>query len=430
MNLLLPFTLACCYAFYMKELPYRFDYRWYPACALFAFSGMFYLYLTCAANRIHWLLSFLLYCTVLLLYLLAAHVCSFREALYHTAILYLAVDCIVSSISHLSMIVFEWDYINRSDWSPGHLIALACLVLFVIPILCFVKKFVFRRKKHPISWAQLFLLLMTILPILYVVNIHEWIHIDRTTIGFHASVIRIILSFCGLVSILGSESLYENRIQEKELETMEQMLRSQYEQFCMRKENAAQLMQQCHDLKNQFYALQNSGKEAWREAYLQQLQETMDCCDALYHTGNETLDIILSDKALLCRDRNITMVCIADGTLLDALTPIDISTIFGNALDNAIEAASAVPKEEKRLIQVKVLQERSFLVIRFENTYAHALTWSEDGLQTTKKETAGHGFGLRGIRYTAERYGGNVTIDTNGDKFILTILLPVDHTFA
>ena len=67
-----------------------------------------------------------------------------------------------------------------------------------------------------------------------------------------------------------------------------------------------------------------------------------------------------------CRKNNIQITCVADGKILDFIHVIDICTIFGNALDNAIEHVVMIPEKEKRLIHVSVSQKKNFVFIKVE----------------------------------------------------------------
>lgn len=104
---------------------------------------------------------------------------------------------------------------------------------------------------------------------------------------------------------------------------------------------------------------------------------------------------------------------------------MDICSIFGNALDNAIECELKIPEKEKRLIHVTVSQQRNSLMIRVENYYEGELKAKEGIFATTKKEKQFHGYGLKSIRYTANKYDGAVDIDTKGNWFDLKILIPM-----
>ena len=107
---------------------------------------------------------------------------------------------------------------------------------------------------------------------------------------------------------------------------------------------------------------------------------------------------------------------------------MDICSIFGNALDNAIECEMKIPEKEKRLIHVTVSRQKSFLILRFENYYEEELQYKEGSLITTKKEKEYHGYGLKSIWYTVNKYEGAVSIDTKDNWFDLKILIPMKES--
>ena len=177
-----------------------------------------------------------------------------------------------------------------------------------------------------------------------------------------------------------------------------------------------------HDLKNHLLVLQartEDGQELRRS--VQGLQEQIGAYEDYYHTGNEFLDIILRDKAGKAQERKIAfsaMLSMEDSAFLD---PLDISTIFGNALDNAIEASEKLP-EERRAIVAKAGRIRDILVVSVEN---NALPEAAPSLKTTKRDERAHGFGLLNIRKAVERYGGQCSVRAREGQFLLKIMIPV-----
>ncbi len=177
-----------------------------------------------------------------------------------------------------------------------------------------------------------------------------------------------------------------------------------------------------HDLKNHLLVLQartEDGQELRRS--VQGLQEQIGAYEDYYHTGNEFLDIILRDKAGKAQERKIAfsaMLSMEDSAFLD---PLDISTIFGNALDNAIEASEKLP-EERRAIVAKAGRIRDILVVSVEN---NALPEAAPSLKTTKRDERAHGFGLPNIRKAVERYGGQCSVRAREGQFLLKIMIPV-----
>ena len=147
--------------------------------------------------------------------------------------------------------------------------------------------------------------------------------------------------------------------------------------------------------------------------------------EAQNKTGNKVLDTVLTTKSLYCAKHDITFTCVADGTLLSFMDVMDICSIFGNALDNAIECEMKIADKEKRLIHVTVTKQKNFLLLRFENYCEEKLQYKEGKLITTKKEKEFHGYGIKSIRYTVDKYDGAVSIDTDNNWFDMKILIPV-----
>ena len=133
------------------------------------------------------------------------------------------------------------------------------------------------------------------------------------------------------------------------------------------------------------------------------------------------MDIIIREKAAIAKEKGIdftALVRFEDGLFLDA---VDISTIFGNALDNAIEASEKLPQEQ-RLITVKAERRQDMLVIIVEN---HTLSDTSVSLKTSKADPFLHGFGLSNIRNTAEKYGGQCSIQIVNGIFTLRLIFPI-----
>ena len=137
------------------------------------------------------------------------------------------------------------------------------------------------------------------------------------------------------------------------------------------------------------------------------------------------LDTILSDKQLYCSQHQITLTIVADGARLDFVETMDICSIFGNALDNAIESVEKLADPQQRLIRVAVYTQNVFLIIRVENYCTAQLSVVDGEYRTTKRDKDMHGYGIKSIRYTAEKYGGSVSADCSDNWFHLSVLLPL-----
>lgn len=139
------------------------------------------------------------------------------------------------------------------------------------------------------------------------------------------------------------------------------------------------------------------------------------------HTGNEFLDIILKDKAAKAREKQIDFSALVDFKGMDFIEPLDISTIFGNAIDNAIEASEHLP-EEQRLVTVKAERVRDMRIITVEN---NTLPETPPPSGTIKKDRFVHGFGIPNIKKTVEKYDGQCSFRREDGIYLLKILIPV-----
>ena len=159
--------------------------------------------------------------------------------------------------------------------------------------------------------------------------------------------------------------------------------------------------------------------------FLDGMEEEIRTYEAQNKTGNSVLDTLLTGKSLYCARHGVELTCVADGAQLDFMDVMDICSIFGNLLDNAIECELTIQDKKKRLIHLAVYAKRDFLVIQCGN-YCEDTPEFQDGLPvSTKGDGAYHGFGVKSIRRAAEKYGGTMTIHTRDSWFELNIVIPI-----
>lgn len=234
-----------------------------------------------------------------------------------------------------------------------------------------------------------------------------------------------------IVDLGGIAVLYAHLIQcgelrvKRELEAVQNVLQNQYIQYKQSRESIDLINYKYHDLKHQIAVLRSETDPQKRNEFLNRMEDEIKQYEAQNKTGNKVLDTVLTSKSLYCAKHDITFTCVADGTLLDFMDIMDICSIFGNALDNAIECELKIADKEKRLIHVTVSQQKNFLILRFENYYEGALKMKEGRLLTTKREKEFHGYGIKSIKYTVNKYGGAVSIDTKENWFELKVLIPI-----
>ncbi|AYV69400.1 ATP-binding protein [Niallia circulans] len=248
---------------------------------------------------------------------------------------------------------------------------------------------------------------------------------------FSGQYAKEILNIRTLVDLGGLSILYAYHIQindlrtRHELKAVQDILQNQYAQYQLSKESIEMINFKYHDLKNQLIALRAEENVDKRNEFLEKMENDIKFYEAQNKTGNHVLDTVLTSKNLYCIKNGITLTCVANGTLLNDMDVVDITTIFGNALDNAIEHVQQIKEAEKRLIHVSVFTQKKFLMIRIENYFEGDLKLEAGLPVTTKKDSFNHGYGLKSIRYTVQKYDGVVSVDQKGKWFELKIFMPI-----
>ncbi len=239
---------------------------------------------------------------------------------------------------------------------------------------------------------------------------------------------RVFTSTYAAVSCVSAIVIQFGFLKEKKLTddnaVLEHMMHTERKHHEMSKETIDIINAKCHDLKHQLALLEKLDDKAARKAYLDELSECIAFYDSTAQTGNDALDIVLSEKGLLCEKNDIAFSCLADGAKLAFLSPTDIASLFGNALDNAIEK-ELTENTERRFISLSVKEENGFIYIHIDN-YCSSQIEFEDGFpKTTKKDTRYHGFGTKSISNIVNKYSGELIMSVDDERFNLDILFPV-----
>lgn len=245
--------------------------------------------------------------------------------------------------------------------------------------------------------------------------------------GRHSGEIFNVRTLVDLGGVAVLYAFYVQKIEidvRNELKNMQNILQNQYLQYQQSKEFIELINYKYHDLKHYIIALRTEENKE-RNSYFKKIEEEIGSFEAQSHTGNKVLDILLTAKSLQCRGKEIALTSVVNGELFGFMEDMDICSIFGNALDNAIECEEKIQDKEKRLIHVSVYSRKNFLIIRFENYYEGAIRLDEGIPVTTKADKDFHGYGMKSLRYTVQKYGGEIDIDVKDNWFNLKLLIPI-----
>ena len=238
--------------------------------------------------------------------------------------------------------------------------------------------------------------------------------------------IRTLADFAGLLLLYAIDVQRREIHIRYELNAMDNLLNRQYEQFQIAEANNEALHRVYHDLKHQIAFIRKEQDEEKREKSLSELDRVVSIHEAESNTGNAVLDTLLTSKNLLCLDKRITMTVFADAHDAKFLNAMDLCSIFGNAIDNAIEYEQRMVEDENcRLIKVTVRTQNGFLLIRIENYCQEKIMMKNGTIATSKEDKQMHGFGIKSIRRTVEKYEGSLTLEQEDEWFILRALIPI-----
>lgn len=235
-----------------------------------------------------------------------------------------------------------------------------------------------------------------------------------------------VCQFLAIVILYLQNELFKKSSIKQERDLMNMLWQNKQEQYELAKENIELINQKSHDLKHQIQALRKLNKEEF-DAYLNEMEESVEIYESIVKTGNDVFDTILTQKSLYCKKRNIQVTCVADGSQMDFIETVDLYAILGNALDNAIEAVEKFEETEKRQIDVMIHRQKNFLVMNFINPIPEKLKYDDEFPVTTKKDKKYHGFGLRSIQHFVKKYDGVLNISEEDGCFSLKIMIPVLH---
>lgn len=181
-----------------------------------------------------------------------------------------------------------------------------------------------------------------------------------------------------------------------------------------------------HDWINELIVLKNEIEDENRDVVIQKIDKIIQNCQSgeiISDTGNKCIDALINVKYATAKEKGIdfiTKIFIPEELPIDQC---DIGIALGNALDNAIEATDKSNINTKKIEIIMGIKKES-LVLVVKNPFKGVLKKDKDGkLLSTKEECTKHGYGINSIIKVAEKYNGDVIIEEEDRKFIITVTM-------
>lgn len=240
---------------------------------------------------------------------------------------------------------------------------------------------------------------------------------------FHRLVFVFTKVFLCVFMLFAEFEILLNGRLEANYSTAERLRKERQRQYELSRANIEQINLKAHDIRHQIRTLEGSARID--SDVLEDIAREIRIYDSAVKTGNDAIDTILTEKGLACEQEGITLSCIVDGAALSFMSAAELYALFGNALENAIEAAGKIDDPERRSISLIVRERAGMVSIHVENYFSGEVSFDCGMPRSSKEDTLNHGIGTKSMRHIAERYGGTLTTRAKEGVYYLNILIPV-----
>ena len=157
-----------------------------------------------------------------------------------------------------------------------------------------------------------------------------------------------------------------------------------------------------HDIKKHISVAENIKGNDEQTKYLSEVYDRMNDMFNFFHCSNKILSIILSQEISYARSKGIKVNVSAEDVPMDFIRDFDITAIFANLWDNAIEACDKV--DENKYITMDISKRNNFLLINIENSFNGVIIKDKNTYRSTKPDH--DGMGLKSVQLVVEKYNG------------------------
>lgn len=283
------------------------------------------------------------------------------------------------------------------------------------------------NKKVETDRTSIFLISFPILAILnehLLVRLTMQLDLSRGIMAV-SMIIGIGLILAGFFIII----LYDRELQKKQLENALLLAQSKAEAnekiILLQEQNLAEARSTVHDFNNQLlnikalYEEMNSEAAEYHKELMDSLKRQMN--RQSIDVNNRVFSNILMRVQTRCEQLSIKFESHISYYDLGFIDPVDTSTIFDNAFDNAIQASVEIVENNKRWISFKLYKSTCFLICEIANSYTKPIKTNMGEFVSSKDDKKHHGIGIKRIQSTVYKYGGDILCSYNNSEFHLSI---------
>lgn len=317
--------------------------------------------------------------------------------------------------------VYEFSYIF-----PKEMLSYVCstiITFLAIAAANIIVRKKFRKVHHNFTGYELAFYILIVIFELFVIYTLPFIFrnqlLDKIllvlVIGF--SILNLTVYFMFL-------QLAESRRIEEENRLMKQQSEMQLKAYEKLSEQYNESLSFVHDMRKHirsFDSLIECSTNAQVKEYQQRLYGELNRFYPNFRNDNQMLAVIINNEITKAAKLGIEIVLNIEKVDLNFIAAIDMTTIFCNLIDNAIEACCEAEGEQK--IKISIIKQMNYITINIKNPYKRINRTLDNQFQTTKD---GHlGLGLNNVRKAVEQYDGNLNININNNIFTVTAIFQV-----
>lgn len=232
----------------------------------------------------------------------------------------------------------------------------------------------------------------------------------------------VFVIFINLYLFYMLDTYAENKDLKYKLVLYERQAKSNYEYYAKQAESKKTALAVIHDIRKHIRVmeeLKNNTTNFEMEGYVNSFEDMIAPLLVNQYCDNAILNIIINDKLVECQKKGIQFSIDVQNIDIDFLEQIDITTIFGNILDNAVEACETSVKKQ---INLKIYPFNEFIYVQLSNTFTGEMKWDGKGKPVSGKGEQ-HGIGLENVEKVLMKYNGNMQFSVEEDIFEVEIML-------
>lgn len=212
---------------------------------------------------------------------------------------------------------------------------------------------------------------------------------------------------------------------EREMQTL--VLESARQSLARQRQNQEQARIYRHDMRHHLALINGYAAEGNLEKikeYLSQTEMEIDAITPKRYCANETVNLVLSSFEAKSAEMNVTLCIEANLPETLSISDTELCSLFSNALENAIFAASKLMKKKARRVYLRTLINNNKLLISTKNAYAGTIQMEGEFPKSSNRQP-GHGFGIISMAAIVTQHGGLYSFEASGNIFTLQLMLPL-----